>query len=84
MSIEVQQYANKLRQEPPIPCDLKVGDRVTFTNEYGISFHDMRVIGFAEDDSFYGRFIHITGPTYPGAYWFPHKPSELKEEASEP
>lgn len=80
MSIEVQQYANKLRQEPPIPCDLAVGDRVTFTNDYGVKFAGMRVIGFADDDSFYGRFIHLAGPEYPGAFWFPHKPSELTKE----
>lgn len=80
MNIEVKQYATELRQTPPVPCDLSVGDRVTFTNEYGVSFPCMRIIGFADDDSFYGRFIHITGPEHPGAFWFPHKPDELRKE----
>ncbi len=79
-STEVRNFAAKLRQEPPSPCSFKVGDRVTFTNEFGVSFRAMRVIGFANDDSFYGRFIHIVGPDHPGAYWFPHAPSELTRE----
>ncbi|MCK9554134.1 hypothetical protein [Aquamicrobium sp.] len=82
MHSDVKTYAAKLRQVPPVPCDLAVGDRVTFTNEFGVSFVGMKVIGFAEDDGFYGRFIHITGPEHAGAYWFPHKPSELKKEAA--
>lgn len=57
-----------LRKEPPVPCDLKVGDKVTYINEYGVKFPGMIVIGFARDDSFYGRFIHLTGPDHPGAY----------------
>jgi hypothetical protein len=40
----------------------------------------MIVIGFARDDSFYGRFVHLTGPDYPGAYWFPHRRDELAKE----
>lgn len=59
-----------------------MGDRVTYTNEYGISFAAMKVIGFAEDDSFYGRFIHLTGPEHPGAFWFPHTREELAKEAA--
>ncbi len=82
MHIEVREYSRKLRQTPPVPCDFKVGDRVTFTNQFGVSFPDMRIIGFADDDSFYGRFIHITGPDDPGAFWFPHAPGELKKEHS--
>ncbi|MDK7586257.1 hypothetical protein QP575_10520 [Alcaligenes faecalis subsp. phenolicus] len=74
---DVRQYANKLRQTPPVPCEFSVGDTVTFTNEFGVSFDGMRIIGFADDDSFYGKFIHITGPEHPGAYWFPHAPREL-------
>lgn len=82
MHTDVKAYAAKLRQEPPAPCDLQVGDRVTFTNEYGVSFAGMRVIGFADDESFYGRFIHLTGPEHPGAYWFPHTRDELVKEAA--
>ena len=80
MSIEVQAYARKLRQTPPVPCEFQVGDQVTYKNEFGVTFTGMRVIGFADDDSFYGRFIHITGPEHAGAYWFPHKPEDLRHE----
>lgn len=82
MNIDVQEYGRKLRQTPPVPCDLKVGDRVTFTNEFGASFPGCRVIGFANDDSFYGRFIHFIGPEHPGAFWFPVRPSEIKKESA--
>lgn len=82
MHTDVKAYTAKLRQEAPVPCDLHVGDRVTFTNEYGVSFAGMRVIGFAEDDSFCGRFVHLTGPEHPDAYWFPHKREELVKDAA--
>lgn len=65
-----------LLDKPPVPCEFKVGDIVTFTNEYGVSFEGRVIIGFAEDDSFYGRFIHLSKD----AYWFPVRPSELKLE----
>ena len=79
MDTDAKAYASKLRQTPPVPCDLKVGDKVTYTNDAGVQFPDMRVIGFADDDSFYGRFVHIVGPVHDGAFWFPHIPSELSK-----
>lgn len=81
MQTDVKTYASRLRQTPAKACNFSVGDVVTYTNEYGVSFPGMRVIGFADDDSFYGRFIHLVGPEYPGAYWFPHKPDELIKES---
>lgn len=71
-----------LCKEPPVSCNLKVGDKVTYTNEYGGKFPGLVVIGFARDDSFYGRFIHIAYPDDPdsGAWWFPHRRDELKKE----
>lgn len=72
-----------LCEEPPVPCDLKVGDRVTYTNEEGLQFPGMIVIGFSRDDSFYGRFIHIARPSGdPGAWWFPHRRDELEIDRS--
>lgn len=73
---------HKLRKEPPVPCDLKVGDKVTYINENGAQFPGMIVIGFARDDSFYGRFIHLTSPDHSNAYWFPHRRDELVKENS--
>ena len=71
-----------LSKDPPVPCDLKVGDKVTYTNEFGVQFQGMVVIGFARDNSFYGRFIHLTGPEHPGAYWFPVRRDELVKEGN--
>ena len=82
LKAEFEAYVAKLRTEPPVECEFKVGDTVTFTNEFGVSFPGMIVLGFADDDSFYGRFIHAAFPgerAYNGcAYWFPKAPGELK------
>ena len=45
---------------------LKVGDNVTFTNEFGVSFEDNEILGFDLED-FYGRFIYLDKDSY----WFP-------------
>jgi len=82
MSIEAHQqrlqkkyddFVASLETTPPVECEFAVGDVVTFTNEYGVSFPGQTIIGFAEDDSFYGRFIY----TDSDAYWFPSRPEEL-------
>ena len=65
-----------LSKNPPVECGLNVGDVVTYTNEFGVSFENQKIIGFAKDDSFYGRFVHLSK----GAYWFPVRPSQLKAE----
>jgi hypothetical protein len=54
----------------------KVGDKVTFTNEFGVIFKSFTIIGIDKDNSFYGRQIYLNTDSY----WFPHKPSELKHE----
>ena len=69
-----KEFTETIKKESPVPCDFKVGDTVTFTNEFGVSFEGRKIIGFADDDSFYGRFIFLDKDSY----WFPCKPSELK------
>ena len=66
-------FVSELSQTPPVPCDFKVGDVVTFTNEFGVEFEDRTVMGFASNAKFYGRFIHLSND----AYWFPVRPDEL-------
>lgn len=62
------ELVSTLEKEPPFPCDLKVGDTVTFTNDYGVSFHGLKVTGFAKkEDCEYGRFIFLNT----SCYWFP-------------
>lgn len=65
---------------PPIPCDFKVGDAVTFTNDYGVEFADNRVFGFASEPHVDGdnasdpRFVYI----FTDAWWFPVAASKLR------
>ena len=69
-----QDFIDGLEKTAPIGCEFKVGDIVTFTNEYGIAFEGKEVVGFAnEENSFNGRFIHLRK----ASYWFPIRPDEL-------
>lgn len=66
---------NDMVNEPPVPCDYKVGDSVIFTNDYNVEFGPHKVLGFTKpEDMNHGRFIHID---YDCA-WFPVKPEELR------
>ena len=51
---------------------LKVGDKVTFTNQNGCTFYNHEVLGFCE--LWEGRCINIDKDSY----WFPVKQCELK------
>lgn len=69
-------FISNLLTEPPVPCQFKVGDSVTFTNEFGVSFENRTVVGFANDpNDSYGRFIHLADD----AYWFPKSPESLQK-----
>lgn len=57
---------------PPQPCQFKVGDSVTFTNDYGVAFHDKIVTGFSPTVQ-HGRFVYFDGD----AWWFPVSPANL-------
>lgn len=74
---DYEAFLTQIKTQPPVDCEFSVGDTVVFTNEYGVSFPGLRVIGFADDDSFYGRFIHLNT----GAWWFPVRPGELTLDA---
>jgi hypothetical protein len=58
---------------PPAPTDIKVGDIVTFTNDYGVQFPGVKVTGFAPIVE-NGRFIYLDYD----CYWFAAHPKELK------
>lgn len=75
--IEYDEFLRGLENEPPIECQFEVGDKVTYTNEYGVSFPGYQIVGFAKDDDFYGRFIYLDN----SSWWFPVKPSELTLES---
>lgn len=66
---------NEMVDNPPIDCQLKVGDIVRFTNDYGVIFEPRKIVGFAKPEhTFYGRFVHIDSD----CAWFPVKPESLE------
>jgi hypothetical protein len=70
------EFIEQLAKTPPQPCDLQVSQRVTYTNEYGVVFPGKTIIGFAETDSFYGRFVHLDTD----CYWMPVLPERVSPE----
>lgn len=58
---------------PPTPCNFKVGDQVTFINDYGVVFENKTVIGFAPKVEG-GRFVYFSPHD---AWWFPVNPKNL-------
>jgi hypothetical protein len=61
---------------PPVPCDLKVGDVVTYTNDYGAKFTGRKVRGFCREVTSWGAFVYIETD----CWWSPIKPESLKKE----
>lgn len=57
----------------PIACEFAPGDRVIYTNDYGVKFTKV-VKGFSQNVHSYG-FIYIDSD----AYWMPVKPEQLKK-----
>ncbi len=52
----------------PYNSGLTIGQKVSFTNEYGVSFLSRVVLGFAQkNDELNGRYIYINNVSY----WFP-------------
>ena len=70
---------NDLSKFPPIGCDFKLGDTVTFTNDYGVKFEGLTVIGFEKEidpDFLPNRFVYLNT----SCYWFPTSPESLTLE----
>ena len=72
---------NGITNYPSTPCDLNVGDIVTYKNDYGVSFKNKKIIGFSNDPVLIriDRFIHLESDTW----WFPVKREELTKERNE-
>ena len=49
--------------EAGIETSLKVGDKVTFTNSYGVKFPGHRILGFCKTDE-YGRCVFLDVDCY--------------------
>ena len=57
--------------------DLKIGDIVTFTNEYGVQFEDIEILGFRNNTDFLpDRCVYLNQ----SSYWFPIKLTEIKKQ----
>lgn len=63
-----------LEATPPVPCAFKIGDKVIFTNDYGLEFNQI-VTGFAREVQSWGGFIHL-GENAP--WWCPVRPESLR------
>ena len=50
-------------EEAGIETSLKVGDKVTFTNNYGVKFPGHRILGFCKTDE-YGRCVFLDVDCY--------------------
>lgn len=64
-------------------CPLKVGDFVTFTNDYGVEFHQREVLGIASPEYMKEMFPscnEIRVFIDSDSYWFPNKLSQLTKE----
>lgn len=56
---------------------LKVGDKVTFTNDNGCVFKGHEILGFDTNDFLPDNFIYLDVD----CYWFPMKLNEVKKES---
>lgn len=62
---------------PPIECEFKKGDIVTFTNCNKVKFHGLKITGFSPTVQSSGRFIYLNFD----CWWFAENPKNLKLEA---
>lgn len=60
----------------PLNSGLNVGDRVNYTNEFGVEFKNKEVLGFTDSHSLFkhGRCVYLDLD----CYWMPQKPDSLK------
>lgn len=59
-----------LTNTPPEGCDFRVGETVTYTNDYGIEFRGQKIIGFCDG------LVYLSD----NAYWFGNPVSSIKKE----
>ena len=63
----IEQVKEGLLQECPFGSGLKVGDVVTYTNDYGAEFEGKEIIGFASNKTSWAGYIYLNKDSY----WFP-------------
>ena len=69
-----------IQSTPHVPCDFAVGDKVTFTNDYGAAFDNI-VMGFAKSPQGLNgeRFVYLDSD----CWWFPVSPESLVKRDEE-
>ena len=73
---KMTKFIESLVSNSPEGSDLKVGDTVYWTNDFGIEFEN-KIIGFNYDGWYqekYKKFVHLDTDSY----WFPHDHKTLK------
>lgn len=73
---EAGHFVQRLSDIVPNPkIDFKSGDRVVFTNDYGVSFTDLTIIAIGKCSELwkYGHCIYLDKESY----WFPVKPESV-------
>lgn len=69
---EGMEFFNRLSEVIDTDNDLAVGDKVVFTNDYGVVFGPHEVLAFRKPWNG-GRCVYIDSD----AYWFPDRPEQL-------
>lgn len=64
---------------PNAKIDFKIGDKVSYTNNFGVVFHNLTItaIGCKHELWTYGNCIYLDKESY----WYPVKPESLKLES---
>ena len=75
-NIETRERPRNAVDVTPVPCDLKKGDIVTYTNENGVSFPGKEISGFSAVVESWGGFVYL----FKTAFWFPVPAKSLKLE----
>ena len=78
---KMTKFIESLVSNSPEGSDLKVGDTVYWTNDFGIEFEN-KIIGFNYDGWYqekYKKFVHLDTDSY----WFPHDHLKLSKTKSE-
>jgi hypothetical protein len=69
--------AQDAQAETPVPCDFKLGEKVTYTNCNGVEFFDKVITGFAPSVT-NRRFVYLDKDSW----WFPVDPAHLSRPVS--
>lgn len=78
---QYKEFVESLSTTPPEGCTLKPGDRVRWTNDFGVEW-ESTVLGFRYGDYYgdkYGKHVMLASDSMPHqeAYWFPHHHATL-------